>query len=56
MGDFDLDGDFDLEEVSFDPDLTDMENPDRWEDPFQYGAEYPDEEFDSLEEWDDDEY
>jgi hypothetical protein len=55
MGDFNFNGDFD--EKSLDTDLTDTEpNPDRWKDLFQFESEPPDNEFDRLDEWDDEEY
>ena len=56
MGDFDFDGDFDLKEKDLDIDLPDTENPDSWDDPLQYGSEYSEDEFDSLDNWDEEEY
>ena len=44
MGNFDFGGDFDLDEKSLGTDIADIE------------PEYPDEEFDCLDDWDEEEY
>lgn len=57
MGNFDFGGDFDPDEKSLGTDFTDtVPNPDRWEVPPQHDPEFPDDEFDCLDDWDEEEY